>query len=74
MNTIMKYLAALVVVFSFAFTMVSCEKCIECSYTYDGQTITSGETCGRRVEIDEIRKEWEKDAEVFNTTAECIDL
>jgi hypothetical protein len=51
----------------------SCQKCIECTYEYQGEKFSSGEICGNSKDIEETKKNWESSAKTFGATATCLD-
>jgi hypothetical protein len=50
-----------------------CKRCVECSYTFGGQTYSSGSICGTKKEIEDARELWNDNAKVVGTTAVCVD-
>ena len=73
--SIMKIIFAALVLLFFA----SCERCIECSYTYDDAQYDSvhrfeyGEFCGTAEERENFEQSVEEDASEFDGQVECID-
>lgn len=56
---------------AFLFTVSGCKKCIECSYSFNGETYSSGETCGTKKEIEDLENKWNDHAKVVGTAATC---
>lgn len=56
-----------------AFSFASCKKCIECTYEYGGVKATSGEVCGKKKEIDDVKALWEGYGKTYGVTTQCVD-
>ena len=60
--------------FAFAaiFFITSCQECIECYYEdSNGKVHTSGNTCGTKEEVEDVREEWETIGEVYDVEVTC---
>lgn len=51
----------------------SCKKCVECTYEVTGVKVTSGEVCGRRSEIEDIKEKYNAAAKADGVTASCFE-
>lgn len=56
-----------------AFSFASCKKCIECTYEYAGSKFSSGEVCGKKSEIEDVKKVWEGYGTTYGVTTKCED-
>ncbi|MBU0763325.1 MAG: hypothetical protein KJ607_00655 [Bacteroidetes bacterium] len=51
----------------------SCRKCTTCSYYIGDSPISTGEVCGSKKDIEEIKTEWKGYETTYNTTVTCTD-
>ena len=56
----------------FAVGATSCKKCITCTYTFGGQTYSSGEVCGNKDDIDAVEAQWEAAGTLAGVTTSCV--
>ncbi len=61
------------VVLGIAFFAASCKKCVTCSYEVNGQEFTSGEICGKKSEIDDVKTTWENAGTAVGVETTCKD-
>jgi len=50
-----------------------CTKCVECSYEVASHTRSSGNVCGTDEEIEQVKDDWQQQAQNNGTNATCIE-
>jgi hypothetical protein len=67
----MKKALILLAVATFSFALPSCKKCTTCTVSMAGISASSGETCGKKKDIDAAEKKCKDDAAAIGANCAC---